>query len=220
MTPIRLVFLIVIVTVLSAGLAAIVVFPMSGGSPQAGFELPEPGGELERLGQTPDWTLTASTGAKVSSADLRGNPYIVDFIFTRCKVACPMMTANMREIQEMLASAGMLGPVKLVSISVDPEHDRPAVLAEFKNSYAAHPRHWLFLTGDSREEVWRLVEEGYLLGVAEDPDNEAMPIDHSTRFGLVDAQGVIRGYYDSDDPEDRRRLTADAISLARKAQNR
>jgi cytochrome oxidase Cu insertion factor (SCO1/SenC/PrrC family) len=45
-----------------------------------------------------------------------------------------------------------------------------------------------------------------------------MPIDHSTRFGLVDAQGVIRGYYDSDDPEDRRRLTADAISLAQQAQ--
>ena len=214
MTPVRLVFLIVIVAVLSAGLAAIVVFPMSGGSPQAGFELPEAGGELERLGETPDWTLTASTGAKVSSEDLRGRPYIVDFIFTRCKVACPMMTAHMREIQEMLASAGKLGQVKLVSISVDPEHDRPEVLAEFKAGFGAHPQHWLFLTGDSREEVWRLVEEGYMLGLSEDPDNEAMPIDHSTRFGLVDGQGVIRGYYDSDDPEDRRRLTADAIRLA------
>lgn len=217
MTPVRLVFVVVIVAALSAGLAAIVVFPASSGSSGPEPELPAGGVELERLGETPDWTLTASTGERVSSADLRGTPYIVDFIFTRCKVACPLMTAHMREIQEMLAGSDMLGNVKLVSVSVDPEHDRPDVLAEFKAGYGAHPRHWLFLTGDSREKVWRLVEDGYLLGVAEDPDNEAMPIDHSTRFGLVDANGVIRGYYDSDDPEDRRRITADAIALAKAA---
>ncbi|MFW5681896.1 MAG: SCO family protein [Phycisphaeraceae bacterium] len=213
MTPVRLVLMVVIIAVLSAGLAAIVVFPTSGGSPETGFDVPESEEELPRLGDTPDWTLTASTGAKVSSADLRGTPYIVDFIFTRCKTACPLMTAHLRDIQEMLASAGKLGQIKLVSISVDPEHDRPDVLAEFKAGFGAHPQHWLFLTGDSRENVWRMVEDGYMLGLAEDPDNEAMPIDHSTRFGLVDAEGVIRGYYDSDDPEDRERLTADAIRL-------
>jgi cytochrome oxidase Cu insertion factor (SCO1/SenC/PrrC family) len=41
------------------------------------------------------------------------------------------------------------------------------------------------------------------------------PITHSDRFVLVDRDGRIRGYYHGNDPDDLRRLAADAAALAR-----
>lgn len=205
----RWVVVVIAAFLVSVGLAAIVTFPLGGGDATGRDEL-EP---LPELAQVPDWSLTASTGETVTSDDLRGTPYIADFIFTRCKLACPMMTMDMKSVQDALAARGVLGEVKLVSVSVDPEHDRPDVLAEFKRRYEAHAEHWLFLTGESREEVWSLVEDGYLLPLDEDPDNELMPIQHSTRFVLVDAEGAIRGYFSADSEEGRRELVEAALRL-------
>ena len=209
MTPLRIAVVLAAALLLSAGLAAVMVLPGpdrrgAGSDPAA----------LPDLGQTPAWTLTDSNGDAFSSDDLRGSPYVIDFIFTRCKLACPMMTLHMKDVQDRLAQRGALGGVKLVSVSVDPEHDRPDVLAAFKQRYDAHREHWKFLTGESKDAVWSLVENGYLLPLDDTPENELMPIQHSTSFLLVDADGVIRGRYDSDDQAARERLTADAARLA------
>jgi len=144
----------------------------------------------------------------VTLEDLRGAPWVADFIFTRCRGPCPLMTRRMAELGEVLP-----GEVRRVSFTVDPEHDSPEVLAEYAERYEA-PRSWLFLTGP-RPRMWELAVEGFKLGVAFSggaPNDHGL-ITHSTRFVLVDAEGRIRGYYDGFEKEERRRLVAEARAV-------
>jgi protein SCO1 len=157
----------------------------------------------------PAFSLTNRDGRAVRLQDLRGKPWIADFVFTRCPASCPLMTARMAKLNRELADdAG----VRLVSFSVDPEHDTPEVLQRYAESYKA-PARWLFLTG-GKDEIYRLSRQGFKLGIDIPPPPAAgapapEPILHSTRFVLVDGQGRIRGYYDGFDEESMKKLVRD-----------
>jgi protein SCO1/2 len=122
---------------------------------------------------------------------------------------CPIMTARMSALQTSLD--GVEG-VRLVSISVDPNTDTPEKLREFADAYGARPDRWLFVKTDTEEQVRTLAAETFLLGVSDGSDPEE-PIVHSSKFVLVDADGVIRGYYDAKDPEMDAGLLADVRTL-------
>jgi protein SCO1/2 len=166
------------------------------------------------MGQVPDFTLVNRDGRTVHRADLAGRPWIADFIFTRCPASCPMMTARMARLDRELPGDLEL---RLVSFSVDPEHDTPAVLERYAESFKASVR-WLFLTGNG-EQIYRLSKEGFKLGVDAAPQTggaeTAEPILHSTRFVLVDGEGRIRGYYDAFDAESMKGLTRDLQAISR-----
>jgi len=165
------------------------------------------------LGQVPDFTLVNRDGRTVRRADLAGRPWIADFIFTRCPASCPMMTARMARLDRELPRDIEL---RLVSFSVDPQHDTPAVLQRYAASFKASAR-WLFLTGDGAQ-IYRLSREGFKLGVDAAPPaggaGTAEPILHSTRFVLVDGAGRIRGYYDAFDAESMKGLVRDLEAIA------
>ncbi len=170
---------------------------------------------LPVYGEVPDFRLTNRDGRAVTRADLAGAPWIADFVFTRCPASCPLMTARLARFERELPRD--LG-VRLVSISVDPEHDTPQVLQAYAERHGAPPR-WLFLTGP-RESIFRLSQDGFKLGVGEPspaapaaPTPPTEPILHSNRFVLVDGEARIRGYYDSFDEEAMTRLRRDLDSL-------
>lgn len=167
---------------------------------------------LPELFPVPDFTLTNRDGRTLSRADLIGSPWVADFIFTRCVAICPLMTERMK------AAAARLGPdtpVRLVSFSVDPEHDTPEVLAGYAQRAGAGDN-WYFLTGP-RDTLHTLCRDGFKLAVDDNPPPELAspdePIVHSNRFVLVDAAGLIRGYYNAFDPEEFERLFADLERL-------
>lgn len=165
-------------------------------------------------GEVPDFRLTNRDGRPVMRADLAGAPWIADFVFTRCPSSCPVMTAQLARFERELPPD--LG-VRLVSISVDPEHDTPAVLQAYAEKHGAPPR-WLFLTGP-REAIYRLSKDGFKLAVGDPPPAPPTigapvePILHSSRFVLVDGEARIRGYYDAFDQEALARLRRDLESL-------
>ena len=159
------------------------------------------------LARLPDFQLTTQAGQPFGLADLRDKVWISDFIFTRCPGPCPRMTAQMAELQRELADAPDL---RLVSFSVDPEFDTPAVLSEYAGRFQANTKQWVFLTGD-KKRIHALAQSGFLVGGVEDVTL------HTTRFVLVDRQARVRGYYDSTDEESLRRLLKDARSLVRGA---
>jgi protein SCO1/2 len=169
-----------------------------------------PSEPLPELGAVPQWTLESAGGDVVGSDQLREQVLIYDFIFTRCPATCPMMTARMADLVSRLRSED----VRFVSISVDPEFDTPSVLREYRDKVTNDSR-WIFLTG-SREEVRDLSVAGFFLA-AEPPgeDNDGGPIVHSTKFVLVDREGLIRGYYDSLSPEMMDSLERDTKRLLR-----
>ena len=168
------------------------------------------GQALPVLAEVPSFELINRDGRTVSKEDLLGRPWIADFIFTSCQVSCPAMTQRMAALRPRLPAT-----VSLVSISVDPENDRPEVLEEYARSYQA-PDRWYFLTGD-RDEIYELIQGGFKLGVQVAPPEIAAqslePITHSTRFVLVDAKGKIRGYYDAFDSGAMTRLVQDLGKL-------
>ncbi len=157
--------------------------------------------------EVPAFALTHHDGTTVTREDLTGEPWIADFIFTRCAAICPRMTAQMSQVSEAL---GERSPVRIASFSVDPEHDTPEVLADYAAKHdAEHGAGWYFLTGET-ETLYTLCREGFMLGVESSPPAGVAigddPIIHSNRFVLVDRQNRIRGYYDPFDSKEIERL--------------
>jgi protein SCO1 len=172
----------------------------------------QPAPSLPVMGALPAFTLTDKSGATVTLASLAGRPWIADLVFTRCQLSCPRMTERMASLGSRLAPG-----VRRVSVSVDPAHDTPAVLAAYAKLHKAESPDWLFLTGDEAQ-MRRLAVEGFKLGVAPadptDPRAAQEPVTHSTRFVLVDAQGRVRGWYDAFDEGALGKLLRDAAWLA------
>jgi protein SCO1/2 len=172
------------------------------------------------LGTLPDFALVDQEGSGFGSDELRGTVWIADFIFTRCPDMCPMLSSVMARVQRQLARDPAFADVRLVSISVDPEHDTPERLAAYAAKYGAEPDRWFFLTGE-RQAIWRLSKEGFRLAVGESPRGADAPLFHSDKFVLADRAGRIRGYYDATDQEallalmrDLRGVAAEAVGAA------
>lgn len=162
------------------------------------------------LGAAPEFALVDQHGRPVALADLAGVPWIADFVFTRCPTSCPMMTARLARLEKEIPTEL---EHRLVSITVDPEHDTPRVLEAYARGFSA-PDHWLFLTG-APEEIRRVTVEGFKLALEAAAPGAAEPILHSTRLVLVDGHGRIRGYYDAFDEAEAAKLLRDLRAVAR-----
>jgi len=158
-----------------------------------------------------DFTLTDQQGNSFGREALLGKVWIADFIFTRCAGPCPVMTNQMKRLQDGLRHPDLA----LVSFTVDPERDSPEVLANYAGRFAAGPS-WHFLTGD-KKTLHDLSMRHFYLGVADVPPEEReapdQSVTHSTKFALVDRAARVRGYYDGMDPQSFKNLLRDARQL-------
>ena len=160
---------------------------------------------LPVLGQLPEFELTAQTGQPFDSRSLDGHVWVADFVYTTCDGPCPMMSRQMRQVQELTAE---MPDVKLVSFTVDPAHDTPPVLAAYARHFKYDPNRWYFLTGEQA----KLNDVG-LAGFKLNSVDGSMT--HSTRFALVDRKGRIRAYYTSGEDGFILRLVHDIRQLER-----
>jgi protein SCO1/2 len=149
---------------------------------------------LPQLFPVPSAALVDERGQQVSLDSLKGSIVVYDFVYTRCSTTCPMMTANMRRLTQKVPKDA---PVRFVSISVDPEYDRPAVLAEYAKRFRNDDR-WIFLTGD-RDAILKLSSEGFKLAATGPPEPGAEPLLHSSKFAVADRAGIVRDYYGGTD---------------------
>ena len=152
---------------------------------------------LPVIAQIPDFVLTNQNNRAVTLADLRGQVWIGDIIFTRCGGPCPEMTRKMSELQAAL-------PAKLqnkfVTLTTDPEFDSPAVLKKYGGKFGAGFNRWTFLTGD-KQEIYKLGVEGLKLSSVEIDPKDRKAVDdlfiHATYFVLVDKQGRLRAVFET-----------------------
>jgi protein SCO1/2 len=150
------------------------------------------------LGTLPRFALTDQTGRAFGTRELEGKVWVSDFIFTACQEACPLLSQRM---QDVARRTKQLGPdFHLVSISVDPERDTPARLAEYAARYGASPVRWSFLTGPAAA-LEDAVTGGFKVGMGKEavtPDaggETFWQIFHGENLVLVDRQLRIRGYF-------------------------
>jgi len=148
---------------------------------------------LPVLWPAPTFTLTDQQGRPFGSANLARKAVLLSFVYTNCPDTCPLLTANMAQIQSRLRTQGLLGTkVQLVSITVDPRRDTPDVLAEYAGRYQADPDAWRFLSGppdDIYQVLW-----GFKLNTVEVARafEGADVVPHSSRFVIVDPSGQVR----------------------------
>jgi protein SCO1/2 len=144
---------------------------------------------LPTIGTAPDFTLTSQDGTPATLRELRGKVVAVTFIYTSCPDVCPMLTDKMARVQDELG-ADFGSKVAFLSISVDPEHDTPAVLKEYAEALGAKLEGWSFLTGTPAA----VREVAHRYGVAVGPAADGQ-VDHTLLTTLVDRQGVMRVQY-------------------------
>jgi protein SCO1/2 len=160
---------------------------------------------LDVMYDAPRFTLTDQHGKAFGTQNLRGKVWVADFVFTTCTGLCPMMTQQMGEFQKKTAGSD----IQMVSFSVDPEHDTPAVLTAYANDAKADLTRWHFLTGD-KEQLWK-ISNSMKLAVGAGDDHQVM---HSSHFLLVDRDGHVRGVYDYKDSGFMAQLVADANKVS------
>jgi protein SCO1 len=122
----------------------------------------------------PNVTLTTHEGTEVRFYDdlIKGKTVAINLIYTTCQYACPLETAKMAQVQRLLADR-MGRDIFFYSITIDPEHDTPAVLKEYAERYHAGPG-WSFLTG--KKANIDLISRK--LGLYTTPDLQANPDGH------------------------------------------
>jgi len=162
---------------------------------------------LPILGHVPDFQLVATDSTNLTSHDLDGKVWVVDFIFTTCQGPCPIMTKNMASLHRSFI---LEEDVRLVSVTVNPEYDTPEIFQKYADQFDADTQRWYFLTGE-RDAIHALAVEGFKLGSIEEP------VFHSTYMVLVDRQRRIRGYYDGTNSEEVQNLFKDIVQVMKEA---
>jgi len=176
-----------------------------------GAPSPEASG-LPTLFAVPDFSLVDRDGKALGRRDLDGAPWIASFIFTRCGGVCPLIVEAMKRLEPALARHPR---VARVSVTVDPEYDTPAVMAEYARAHGVGDlasSGWHFLTGPPAV-VRDLILRGFKMALEPGATPEE-PILHSTRLLLVDRSGLVRGLYEYDDPAALARLEHDLDALS------
>lgn len=141
--------------------------------------------------QIPDFILTDQNGKKFTNNQLDSNIYVASFFFATCPTICPKMATNMLQVQDRFRDRN---DFKLLSITVNPEHDSPEVLKEYAQSVHAMEDKWTFLTGD-KDKIYDVAFNGYFVSAQKDSIAPGGFL-HSANIILIDGKGRIRGYFD------------------------
>ena len=141
--------------------------------------------------RVPDFTLTDQTGQRVTLSKLTGKVVGVTFIYTSCPLPdyCLRMSDNFARLQKRFA-AKMGRDLVLLSISFDPLHDTPEVLAKYGSTWKADPRSWHLLTG-APDEVMAVCHR---FGLNFWPDHGLLA--HSLHTLVIDREGRLAANFE------------------------
>lgn len=136
------------------------------------------------------FAFTNQNEEEVTLEDLKGEIWLAQFVFTNCTTVCGPMMHNMAELQDALIEEGV-EEYKLVSFTVDPVFDKPAVLEDYLNRFApTDPSKWELLTGYKQTEIMELAKKSFMTIVAPAREGEDQ-VTHGVNFVLVDQNGTV-----------------------------
>jgi protein SCO1 len=163
------------------------------------LHIPQPGDDV------PDITVINQNGNSISLRQFRGKPLLLTFIYTRCPFPdyCLRMSANFAKVlRQLQENPAVFNQAQLLSISIDPENDKPAVLRAYGESYVGRTdpkfEHWQFASG-SPDEVRKAAD---FFGLAYNQKDGQ--IVHGLQTILIGKDGKVIKVYSGNDwkPED------------------
>lgn len=137
-----------------------------------------------------DFAFTNQNGKTITQDVYKGKIYVADFFFTTCPTICPKMTTNMAWLQDKIKD---MPDVMLLSHSVMPDIDTPAVLKAYAKEQGVIDSKWNLVTGD-KKDIYYIARKSYL-AVKTSTSDELYDMVHTENFVLVDKEGRIRGFY-------------------------
>ncbi|HUO60386.1 MAG TPA: SCO family protein [Candidatus Acidoferrales bacterium] len=149
----------------------------------------------------PDFHFVDQNGRKVSIAHFRGNPLLVTFVYTRCPLPdfCIRMSNNFVEVAKTLKQQNPAAYAKLqmLSISIDPEYDKPAVLKQYAMNYMGNTdpklEHWTLVSG-TPEETRKAAQFFGLTYLKDD-----LQIVHDLRTAIIAPDGKLVELYEGNE---------------------
>ncbi len=150
-----------------------------------------------------DFSLINQNGDTITQDFYNDKIYIADFFFTTCQSICPIMTKNMKEIQDKLINDK---EILLLSHSVTPEIDSVQQLKKYGIENNINENKWNLVTGD-KKQIYDLARKSYL--AVEDSEFGNFDMIHTENFILIDKKRQIRGFYDGTEKNEIIRLLSD-----------
>ena len=137
----------------------------------------------------PEYRFTNQFGKVVRTSDFKGEVLALNFLFTRCPYPtfCPYTANNFAETQaKLLAQANGFTNWHLLTISFDPDYDRPEVLKAYGERYKYDPAHWTLATGD----IVDITAIGEQFGLVFQRDENGL-VSHNLRTAIIDPSGRV-----------------------------
>ena len=156
----------------------------------------------------PDFSFINEDGEVVTEKDFKNKVYVADFFFVTCPTICPVMKKNMLKVYNEYKENP---EVKILSHTIDPEHDTPEVLKKYATDLGVSGKMWQFVTGD-KEKIYDIGQKHYMVSALED-SSQAGGYIHSGAFVLIDKDRHIRGMYDGTTEEGTAKLIQDLAVL-------
>jgi protein SCO1/2 len=161
-------------------------------------------------------SLQNQLGETVSLDQLKGKVIIIDFFFTHCASICPILTHNMRRLQDALKLKDETKRVdttfvQFISLTVDPAHDSVPVLKKYADRYGVNSDVWWMLTGP-KKTIYDFALNELKLGLQDSVSVDSNFV-HTDYIALLDKDRVIRGYYHGTDTAALSRLGDDIVFI-------
>ncbi len=133
-----------------------------------------------------DFSLTDQNLQQVSLSQFAGKVVVMDFVYASCPLPnyCFRLSTNFSQLQKRFKPR-MGRDLILLTISLDPNHDQPEVLAKYSHIWEANPAVWHFLTGPV--PIIKKVTNQF--GVVFNPDMDA--VTHSLHTVIIDRRGDL-----------------------------
>jgi len=161
-------------------------------------------------------TLINQLGQSVSLDSLKGKVVVADFFFTHCPGICPILTRNMKQLQDALKLKDETKRtdtpfVHFLSFTVDPKRDSAASLKKYADKSGVDPDVWWMLTGE-KEKIYDFALHELKMGIADSSGVDSTFI-HTQQMVLLDKEHVVRGYYDGLDSVALSKLAKDIVFI-------
>jgi protein SCO1/2 len=145
--------------------------------------------EIQRVqtGETvPDFSLTDQDSRPIKLSEFRGKAVLLTFIYTRCPLPnfCPLMSKNFASLQDRLEKK-FPGKFQLLSVSIDPEFDRPEILKEYAKRYTEKQATWTYGTGTTEQTD----AVGAMFGLVQ--ERVGGLVNHDLRTALIGPDGRL-----------------------------
>ena len=186
-----------------AGVSGAAVDPGKETAPRMEFVPPPPGSyKLQKIQRVVDAVLLDSSAHSVRLSALTQHKItLLTFFYTYCAdpLGCPFAHTTLAELRDRVRGDPTLaGRVRFVSVSLDPTHDTPAVIASYSKEFTIDPQFdWRFLTAQGVPELLPVLDDfGQDVSVELDENGHATrTVHHMLKMFLIDADGEVREIY-------------------------